>query len=65
MPLVRCDSFWADDAQDKGNRRQKLIELLQGTWVNEDIQEIERVVSDGQQGWAMQRHNPEDPWRNL
>jgi hypothetical protein len=65
MPLNRVDDFRSDTAGNANDRRQKLIELLGGAWVREDIQEIERVVSGSQEGWAIQRHNPGDPWRKL
>lgn len=51
------DDFLPDDAQDADQRRDKLIERLQLNWANEDIQEIERIVRKGQEGWAIWRRN--------
>lgn len=59
------DDFLQDDAQTPQERRIKLIEHLTLDWATEDIEEIERLVRNHQEGWAMWRHNPGDPWRTL
>lgn len=67
MPLdkSRPHDFLPDGAQTPQERRMKLIQRLQTDWVTEDIEEIDRVVRNNQEGWAMWRHNPGDPWRQL
>jgi hypothetical protein len=67
MPLNKSipDDFLWDDAKTPQQRRIKLIEHLTLDWATEDIEEIERVVKKKKEGWAMWRHNPGDPWRQL
>jgi hypothetical protein len=67
MPLNKStpDRFLPDEAQTPQQRRIKLIERLDLNWATEDIEEIERVVKNNQEGWAMWRHQPEDPWRQV
>ena len=57
------DDFLPDDAKTPMQRRIKLIECLNLDWATEDIEEIERVVKDEKEGWAMWRHKGE--WRKL
>ena len=59
------DDFQPDNATNADDRRQKLINLLRLSWNSEDIQEIERVIRNNREGWAMWRHKPGDPWRQL
>ena len=57
------DDFRADNASDQVGRRKTLMNLLRLSWVREDIEEIERVIKDNQEGWAMWRRK--DKWREL
>jgi len=67
MPLdkSRPDDFRPDNAKNPDDRRKELNNLLRLSWVSDDIQEIERVIKNNQEGWAMWRHKPGDPYRKL
>jgi hypothetical protein len=57
MPLDKAnpDSFIPDDAQTPQERRKYLNQRINLNWAAEDIQEIDRMVKGGQEGWAMWR----------
>lgn len=55
MPLDKAnpDSFLADNATTPQERRMYLIQRINLNWASDDVQEINRTVRSGQEGWAM------------